>query len=141
MSRTFRELAYERQHSTPQDRDAYETLLEQARASISKDHAETLAHSITEKDATEAVKRLIGEFVTGHQLHISGLSIQQLADRLYGDMVGFGFLDKYITDPDIEEINGNSWRDIEIVIPFAPVLAFGAVGAVVIGYLYALFQI
>ena len=36
-------------------------------------------------------------------------------ERLYGDMAGFGFLDKYIADPDIEEINGNSWRDIEIV--------------------------
>jgi pilus assembly protein CpaF len=30
-------------------------------------------------------------------------------------MAGFGFLDKYISDPEIEEINGNSWRDIEIV--------------------------
>ncbi len=115
MSRTFRELAYERHHSAPQAKDAYETLLEQVRAEISKDHAETLAHSITEKDAAEAVKRLIGEYVTANQLHIGGLSMQQLADRLYGDMAGFGFLDKYITDPEIEEINGNSWRDIEIV--------------------------
>ena len=115
MSRTFRELTYKRQHSTPQAKDAYETLLEQMRAAISKDHAETLAHSITEKDAAEAVKRLIGEYVGSHQFHISGLSMQQLADKLYGDMAGFGFLDKYITDPDIEEINGNSWRDIEIV--------------------------
>ena len=39
MSRTFRELAYERQHSAPQAKDEYETLLEQARAAISKDHA------------------------------------------------------------------------------------------------------
>jgi len=115
MNRTFRELAYERQHSAPQVKDEYETLLEQARAAISQDHAETLAHSITEKDAAEAVKRLIGEFVAGHQLHIGGMSMQQLSDRLYGDMAGFGFLDKYITDPDVEEINGNSWRDIEIV--------------------------
>ena len=115
MSRTFRELTYERQHSAPQAKDAYETLLKQVRAEVSKDHAETLAYSITEKDAAEAVKRIIGEYVTANQLHISGLSMRQLADRLYGDMAGFGFLDKYITDPDIEEINGNSWRDIEIV--------------------------
>ena len=115
MSRTFRELAYERQHRVPQAKDAYETLLEQVRASISKDHAETLAHSITEKDASDVVKRLIGEYVGSHQFHIGGLSIQQLTDKLYGDMAGFGFLDKYITDPDVEEINGNSWRDIEIV--------------------------
>ncbi len=115
MSRTFRELAYERQHSVPQAKDAYETLLEQVRTAISKDHADTLAHSITEKDAAEAVKRLIGEYIGSHQFHVSGLSMAQLSDRLYDDMAGFGFLDRYITDPEIEEINGNSWRDIEIV--------------------------
>jgi hypothetical protein len=32
-----------------------------------------------------------------------------------GDMAGFGFLDNYIADDEIEEINENSWRDIEIV--------------------------
>jgi len=115
MSRTFRDLVYERQNSSPQAKDTYEILLEQVRAAISQDHAETLAHSITEKDEAEAVKRLISEYVSGHQLHISGLSMPQLAERLYGDMAGFGFLDKYITDPEIEEINGNSWRDIEIM--------------------------
>ena len=113
MSRTLRELAYEKQDI--QERNPYEAVLEQVRAAISKDNAETLAQSITQKSAVEAVKRLIGEYVTTRQLRISGLSAQALADRLYGDMAGFGFLDKYISDPDIEEINGNSWRDIEIV--------------------------
>ena len=115
MSRTLRELAYEKQEADTQKRDAYEAVLEQVRAAISKDHADTLAQSITEKSAAEAVKRLIGEYVTAHQLRVGDLSAQQLADRLYGDMAGFGFLDKYIADPEIEEINGNSWRDIEIV--------------------------
>ena len=115
MNRTFRELAYERQHSVPQAKNEYENLLEQVRTAISKDHAETLAQSITEKVALETVKRLIGEYIGNNHLHISGLSMEQLADKLYGDMAGFGFLDKYITDPDVEEINGNSWRDIEIV--------------------------
>ena len=90
-------------------------VLEQVRSYISQAHAETLAQSITGKAASEAIKRLIGEYITAHQLRISGLSIQSLTEKLYGDMAGFGFLDKYITDPDIEEINGNSWRDIEIV--------------------------
>jgi pilus assembly protein CpaF len=113
MSRTLRELVYERQDF--QEHDAYEAALEQVRAAISKDHADTLAQSITQKSAAEAVKRLIGEYVTAHQLRVNGMSVQALADRLYGDMAGFGFLDKYIADPEIEEINGNSWRDIEIV--------------------------
>ena len=30
-------------------------------------------------------------------------------------MAGFGFLEQYIYDDAIEEINGNSWNDIEIV--------------------------
>ncbi len=115
MSRTFRELAYERQNTAPQIKDAYEAMLEQVRVSISQNHAETLAQSITEKDASDSVRRLIGEYITEHHLHIDGLSMHQLSDRLYGDMAGLGFLDRYISDPDIEEINGNSWRDIEIV--------------------------
>lgn len=115
MSRTLRELAYEKQEVNTQRRDVYEEVLDQVRAAISKDHAETLAQSITQKTASETVKRLIGEYITDHQLRIKGLSTQALVEKLYGDMAGFGFLDKYIADPDIEEINGNSWRDIEIV--------------------------
>lgn len=115
MSRTLRELAYEKQKAVTQEKDAYEAVLEQVRTDISKDHAETLARSVTEKSASEAVKRQIGEYVTAHQLRVGGMSAQALAERLYGDMAGFGFLDKYIGDPNVEEINGNSWRDIEIV--------------------------
>lgn len=51
-------------------------------------------------------------------MRVDGLSMRQLAERLYGDMAGFGFLDRYIADDEIEEINGNSWRDIEIVTRF-----------------------
>lgn len=113
MSLTLRELAYRKQDV--QKRNPYETVLEQVRAAISKDHADMLAQCITEKSASEAIKRLIGEYVTAHQFRVDGLTALALADRLYGDMAGFGFLDKYISDTEIEEINGNSWRDIEIV--------------------------
>ena len=115
MSRTFRELAYEKQSDAPQDKNAYESVLEQVRSYISQSHADTLAQSITEKSASESVKQLIGEYIASHHLCIDGLSMQQLSEKLYGDMAGFGFLDKYITDDEVEEIDGNSWRDIEII--------------------------
>lgn len=115
MNRTFRELVYENQNIPPQEKDAYEALLEQVRSFVSQTHAEVLAQSITEKSAIESVKRLIGEYVASHHLHMDGLSMQQLSEKIYGDMAGFGFLDRYIADDEIEEINGNSWRDIEIV--------------------------
>ena len=113
MSRTLRELAYDKQET--QEQNPYEAVLEQVRNAISKDHAETLAQSISKKSAVDSIKKLIGEYVTNHQQRVNGLSAQELINRLYGDMAGFGFLDKYISDPDVEEINGNSWRDIEIV--------------------------
>ena len=113
--KTFRELTYQKQQSDDQDKNAYGVVLEQVRGDIAKTHAEALAQSITEKVAAETVKQFIAEYLGKHNLHIDGLSMQQLSDRLYGDMVGFGFLDKYIADSNIEEINGNSWRDIEVV--------------------------
>lgn len=113
--KTFRELTYQKQQAEEQDKNAYEAVLEQVRNYIAKTHAEALAQSITEKIAAETVKQFIAEYLSEHHLHIDGLNMQRLADRLYGDMVGFGFLDKYIADSDIEEINGNSWRDIEVV--------------------------
>ena len=115
MSRTFRELAYENQNTPPQEKNAYEIILDQARTYLSKTHAEELAESITEKKSADTVKRIIGEYIDKYHLRLDGFSIQQLSDKLYGDMVGFGFLDKYIADDEIEEINGNSWRDIEII--------------------------
>lgn len=115
MTHTLRELVYEEQNTGAQEKDAYEAVLEQVRGYVSGTHTETLAQSLTEKAATESIKRLIEEYVTTQHLRVDGCSIQELTDRIYRDMAGFGFLDRYIADPDVEEINGNSWRDIEIV--------------------------
>ena len=113
--KTYREIAYEKQTESPKEQNQYESTLDQTRSFISQNHSEELALSITEKSSLEAIKELIQEYVGSQHFHIDGLSMQQLADKLYGDMVGFGFLDKYIADEEIEEINGNSWQDIEIV--------------------------
>ena len=113
--KTYREIAYEKQTESPKEQNQYESILDQTRSFISQNHSEELALSITEKSSLAAVKELIQGYVGSRHLHVEGLSMQQLADKLYGDMVGFGFLDKYIADEEIEEINGNSWRDIEIV--------------------------
>ena len=113
--KTFREIVYDKKAEVPQEHNVYESILEKTRAYIAKNHADELAQSITEKSSVVTVKKLIEEYVGNHHLHINRLSMQQLTEKLYGDMVGFGFLDKYIANDEIEEINGNSWRDIEIV--------------------------
>ena len=115
MSKTLREIAYEQQKTEPQEKDAYETVLDRVRAYLSSAHAEALARSITEHSTAESVKLIIEGYIAEHRLRVDGFSMRELAERLYGDMAGFGFLDRYIADDEIEEINGNSWRDIEIV--------------------------
>ncbi len=113
--RTLREIAYDKRQNTTELKTAYETVLEQVQTYISANHADELAQSITEKKSLESIKRLIAEFIGNNTLSADNLSMEQLTERLYVDMVGFGFLDKYIADDEVEEINGNSWRDIEIV--------------------------
>lgn len=113
--KTLREIAYDKRQDTTEEKTAYETVLEQVQTYISANNADELAQSITEKKSSESIKRLIAEFIGKNTLSADNLNMEQLTERLYGDMVGFGFLDKYIADDEIEEINGNSWRDIEIV--------------------------
>ena len=113
--KTFREIVYNKQTDDPKEQNKYESILDQSRSYISQNHAGALAQSLTEKSSLATVKELIKEYIGDQHLRIEGLSMQQLVDRLYGDMAGFGFLDKYIVDDEIEEINANSWRDIEVV--------------------------
>ena len=101
MSKTLRELTYERQNPAPQEKDAYETALDRVRAYISASNAEALAQSITERSAAESVKRIIEGYIAEYRLRVDGLSMSQLAERLYGDMAGFGFSTEGGAPPDV----------------------------------------
>jgi len=115
VSKTFRSIAYNIRSDVQPAENGYEVILEQARNFISREHADNLAAAIADETAASTVRRLISVFVDEQHLHVPGLEMNQLVDQLYGDMAGFGFLDKYIYNPDIEEINGNSWNDIELI--------------------------
>ena len=49
------------------------------------------------------------------RIAVKGYSGDQLVDALYTEMAEFGLLTKYIFGTGIEEINVNSWRDIEVL--------------------------
>ena len=67
------------------------------------------------EDAKTQIKRYISKYVQDHRISVQGLSGQKLVDALYTEMAEFGFLTKYIFGTGIEEININSWRDIEVL--------------------------
>lgn len=93
----------------------YEDILGKTREHVSEKYSEELSAVITDPEASDVVRRLICDYIKDSDLRIEGQDVNQITDRLFDDMVGFGFLEKYILDDEIEEINGNSWRDIEIV--------------------------
>lgn len=114
MPDTFRDLLYNRQNAAASEL-SYEDVLRDAREHISCAHAGELALCIAERDSAERVRNLIAGFLSKHYIRLNGLDIEELTQRLYLDMAGFGFLEQYIYDDAIEEINGNAWNDIEVV--------------------------
>lgn len=66
------------------------------------------------EEAKEQLKRYITKFLQDKRIAVSGMTQEQLVDALYSEMAEYGFLTKYIFGDGIEEININSWRDIEV---------------------------
>lgn len=60
------------------------------------------------------MKRYIGKYVMDERIAVKGLEGQALIDALYTEMAEYGFLTKYIFGKGIEEIDINSWQDIEV---------------------------
>ncbi len=65
-------------------------------------------------DAKSQMKRYITKYIQDKRLSVGGMSGEELVDALYTEMAEFGFLTKYIFGSGIEEIDINSWKDIEV---------------------------
>ena len=66
------------------------------------------------KDSKEHLKRYISKYIQDSRISVKGMNSEELIDALYSEMAEFGFLTKYIYGKGIEEIDINSWKDIEI---------------------------
>lgn len=99
---------------TPSDEGReFGAVLRDVQEYVSKEYSSLL----TKDDGEEAkaqIKRYIGKFVQDRRVAVKGMTASQLVDALYTEMVEFSFLTKYIGGEGIEEIDVNSWRDIEI---------------------------
>lgn len=67
------------------------------------------------EDAKAQIKRYITKYMQDRRIAVEGYDAPALADALYTEMAEFGFLTKYIFGTGIEEININSWRDVEVL--------------------------
>lgn len=76
----------------------------------------TYAALITEggEDSKEQLMRYITKYLQDRRIAVAGMTQTELVDAIYSEMAEFGFLTRYIYADGIEEININSWRDIEV---------------------------
>lgn len=76
----------------------------------------TYATLITEdsEDSKAQMKRRMMRFLQENRIAVEGMTLEELVDALYTEMAEYGFLTKYIFAEGIEEIDINSWRDVEV---------------------------
>lgn len=65
-------------------------------------------------DVKDQIKRYITKYVQDYRIAVKGMDRQELVDTIYTEMAEFSFLTKYVFGTGIEEIDINSWRDIEV---------------------------
>ena len=90
----------------------FSSVLADVQAYISGHYSALITGDIA--DAKAQMKRYITKYIQDRRIAVGGMSGDKLADTLYTEMAEFGFLTKYIFGTGIEEIDVNSWRDIEV---------------------------
>lgn len=91
----------------------FQTVLKEVQEYISSNYSVLITDQGLE-DAKEQMKRYISKYVMDERIAVKGMEGQELIDALYTEMAEYGFLTKYIFGKGIEEIDINSWQDIEV---------------------------
>lgn len=95
---------------------SYEETLDVIRTGINENHAAELANVIADVKGKDILLALISKYIHRQNIHCRDEpDFERLRERIFDDMAGFGFLTKYLYDDTVEEVNINSWDDIEIV--------------------------
>lgn len=88
-------------------------VLEEVQEYVSSKYA-TLLTGYGDEDVKAQIKRYITKYIQDYRITVHGMTMEQLVDGLYTEMAEFSFLTKYIFGSGIEEVDVNSWNDIEV---------------------------
>lgn len=91
----------------------FQTVLKEVQEYISENYSVLITNEELDY-AKDQMKRYIGKYVMDQRIAVQDMDGQQLIDALYTEMAEYGFLTKYIFGKVIEEIDINSWQDIEV---------------------------
>lgn len=91
----------------------FSQVLEEVQEYVSSKYS-TLLTGQEDEDVKSQIKRYITKYIQDYRIAVKGMTMKQLVDDLYTEMAEFSFLTKYIFGTGIEEVDVNSWRDIEV---------------------------
>lgn len=92
----------------------FSSVLAEVQAHISSSHAQLFSAG-DEDMARGQLKRYIRSYLQDGRIAVDGMTTDALTDAIYAEMSEYSFLTKYLRDPDVEEINVNSWRSVEVI--------------------------
>lgn len=91
---------------------SYDAIMDNIRDELIKKYGENINNLIQMKDEknVKAIKSYLDIVLSSsYPQHKDNL------DEIYNNIFGFAFIDDYLSDPDFEEMNGNSWDNIEVI--------------------------
>ena len=94
----------------------YDQILENVQKYCTEKHADKLSTEGNPDEARKLLKEFIQQYLLERSYHLEGMSTEELCNTLYEDMAGISFLKKWIYRPGVEEVNINSFDDIEVIM-------------------------
>lgn len=94
----------------------YNEILGIIRQKITMNHSAELAGIVNQAENRPVLINLITKYLNSEQL-VSQENMATLVEEIYEDMAGLAFLQAYNQDPDVEEININSFDNIWVYYP------------------------
>lgn len=91
----------------------FAAVLKEVQEYISKTYSVLLLEN-NQEEAKGQIKRYITKYVQDHRLAVKGMGTENLVDAIYTEMAEFSFLTSYVFGEGVEEIDINSWKDIEV---------------------------
>lgn len=86
----------------------YKEIFSEVREKVLKNHNDEIKELITDKEKNK--EKLLGYIKAALPKYEEGIE-----EKLYQDIFCFAFIDELLKIKDLEEINANSWNDIEII--------------------------
>lgn len=89
------------------------SVLREVQEHVTKEYSELITGGKS-KDTKNQIKRYIRKYLQDKRIAVSGMNGEELISALYSEMAEYSILTKYIFAKNVEEIDVNSWKDIEI---------------------------